>query len=90
MIERNIDIQIKGKIYKLKTDLEEREVKEIERIINETLSECEKLIDHPEGPEKVYILALLSLAESLLKDKYKRKRLEEKIESIIKKIEERV
>lgn len=90
MIERDMDIQIKGKIYKIKTDLEEKEVKEIERMVNEILSECEKLIEHPETPEKVYTLALLSLAESLLKERYKRRNLEEKIEGIIRKIEEKV
>lgn len=90
MIERDIDIQIKGRIYKIKTDLEEKEVKEIERMVNDTISECEKLIERPDTPEKVYILAILSLAESLLKERYKKKNLEEKISGIIKKIEERV
>lgn len=90
MIERDIDIQIKGKLYKIKTDLEEREIKEIEKIVNETISECEKLIEHPDTPEKVYILAILSLAESLLKERYKKKSLEEKLNGIIKKIEEKV
>lgn len=90
MIERDIDIQIRGKTYKIKTDLEEKEVREIENIVNETISECERIIENPEGPEKIYVLALLSLAEKILKGKYKRKEMEEKIEKIIKKIEEKI
>ena len=90
MMERDIDIQIKGKVYKIKTDLEEKEVKEIEKIVNETISECEKLIENPEGPEKVYILALLSMGEKILKDKYKKKNMEERLQKIINKIEEKI
>ncbi len=90
MMEKDIDIQIKGKIYKIKTDLEEKEIREIEKIVNETISECEKLIENPEGPEKVYILALLSMAEKILKDKYKKKNMEEKLQKIIDKIEEKI
>jgi cell division protein ZapA (FtsZ GTPase activity inhibitor) len=90
MMEKDIDIQIKGKAYKIKTDLEEKEIKEIEKIVNETISECEKLIENPEGPEKVYVLALLSMAEKILKDKYKKKNMEERLQKIIDKIEEKI
>jgi cell division protein ZapA (FtsZ GTPase activity inhibitor) len=90
MMEKDIDIQIKGKAYKIKTDLEEKEIREIEKIVNETISECEKLIENPEGPEKVYVLALLSMAEKILKDKYKKKNMEERLQKIIDKIEEKI
>lgn len=83
---RTVKINVRGRVYWIRTDLEEEEVNEVVKYLERVIDDLsEKMPEMPE--EKLLLLAALNIAFDLFEEKRKRKEEARRLSEIAQKLE---